>query len=360
MSPIISRITSLGGGGTGGFTFGKRKVPANTGLTGNRIVGASGGTLVSPNPGGYEIRHFPSGPTSFSYTDAGSESTIDIFMIGGGGSGGNRGGGGGGAGGAIYYPQMPLSGFFGPNNFSISIGQGGASVTTSSSDVLGGNAGGSTIFAPGTSLELIAVGGGGGRGDSANDRNNNPYAPSTPQNSRGGSGGGQHECSDGQATDSNGYQTSSPLIPTNSRTYGYGNPGGRSNPGDSTGSGCPLRGGGGGGAGGGGSNSGSGGGPGGPGIGPPIISWMPASLGDGGWFGGGGGGGVHGSPSTGGSGGQGGGGAAYGRSGPYGGYPGTNGTGGGGGGASVDSGYSPASTSGSGGSGIVVIRYFAN
>ena len=31
MSPIISRLSSLGGGGTGGFTFGKRKVPGGSG-----------------------------------------------------------------------------------------------------------------------------------------------------------------------------------------------------------------------------------------------------------------------------------------------------------------------------------------
>ena len=32
MAPIISRLSSLGGGGNSGFTFGKRKLPAS-GLT---------------------------------------------------------------------------------------------------------------------------------------------------------------------------------------------------------------------------------------------------------------------------------------------------------------------------------------
>jgi len=37
MAPIISRLSSLGGGGTGGFSFGKRKVPLAAGGGGPHI-----------------------------------------------------------------------------------------------------------------------------------------------------------------------------------------------------------------------------------------------------------------------------------------------------------------------------------
>lgn len=332
------------------------------------IKDASGGTLVSPNPGGMEIRHFPStGSGSFTYTSATPDAELQVVVVGGGGAGGDRGGGGGGAGGVIYWDSVPLSGLYsGPVTIPLSVGSGGSGVTNAPpSD--GGNAGTPTTFAnPSTQpgIYLVALGGGGGRSDAATSQNNAPGTTSTPQNSRGGSGGGQHECSDNQVTDSNGVQTSDPNIPANSRTHGFGNPGGRSNPSAPDGEGCPLIGGGGGGAGGGRpgndakSPSPQAGGAGGPGVGPPTIPWMPTSLGDSGYFGGGGGGGVHGPPSTGGEGGQGGGGDALGHSGPYGGDPGTNGTGGGGGGSSVNNSFNPEpAQSGNGGNGIIVIRY---
>jgi len=343
--------------------FGGGVARAGAGGPAPGLLSATGGTLVSPNPGGFEIRHFPStGSGTFSYTSASPDAALDILVVGGGGSGGDRGGGGGGGGGVVYWPNAPLSGYSGPTSFPLSVGAGGASVTTGANQ--GGNAGGDSTFGNPSSqspLYLVAVGGGGGRSDNTNNQNNSPSTPSGPgQHSRGGSGGGQHECNDNQATSSNGFQTTSSTIPTNSKTYGYGNPGGLSNPSNPTGAGCPLVGGGGGGAGGAGGNANPGSGTagaGGPGIGPPIIPWMPASLGASGYFGGGGGGGVHGPPSTGGAGGPGGGGPALGRSGPYGGTPGTNGTGGGGGGASIDTSNSPASVSGAGGNGIIVIRY---
>ncbi len=319
---------------------------------------ASGGTLVSPNPGGYEIRHFPSS-TDFTYNSAGADSTLDILLVGGGGAGGERGGGGGGAGGLIYWSGFPLASYTGPTTFPIVIGSGGSGYQSTSQ--AGGQAGGSSKFGnPSTQpgIYLVAIGGGGGRSDSTNPRNNNPDTPSTPQHSRGGSGGGQHECTSPQVTDANGYQPNAPTIPANSRTYGHGNPGGRSNPGDASGSGCPLEGGGGGGASAAGENApGPRAGNGGAGLGPPTFPWMPTSLGDSGYFAGGGGGGVHGPTTTGGGGGNGGGGASRGRTGPYDGYPGTNGTGGGGGGSSVNNSSSPNSTGGNGGNGICIIRY---
>ena len=338
------------------------------GWTVSGIQGASGGTLVSPNPGGMEIRHFPStGSGSFTYTSATPDAELQVVVVGGGGGGGERGGGGGGGGGVIYWDGVPLSGLTaGPVTIPLSVGSGGEGKTNGPPTV-GGDAGTPSTFAnPSTQpgIYLVALGGGGGLSDSQNAPNNAPGTTSTPAHGRGGSGGGQHECTDGQVTDSNGVQTSDPNIPANSRTHGFGNPGGRANPSAPDGEGCPLIGGGGGGAGGGRpgndakSPSPQAGGAGGPGIGPPTIPWMPTSLGDSGYFGGGGGGGVHGPPSTGGEGGQGGGGDALGRSGPFGGNPGTNGTGGGGGGSSVNNSFDPSpATSGDGGNGIIVIRY---
>ena len=326
------------------------------------IEGASGGTLVAPNPGGYEIRHFTStGTNQFSYTSASPDATLDVFLVAGGGGGGSRGGGGGGAGGIVYYPEFPLAAYTGATQMPMYIGSGGSGFQTAPGNgERGGTAGESSSFgnqATQGPIYMRAIGGGGGRGDIHDARNDNPDTPSSPQQARGGSGGGQHECSGSQVTDSNGYQPSAPGLPAISRTYGHGYPGGLSNPSDPSGGGCPLWAGGGGGAGAAGNNGNTGGTNGGPGGDGMTTPWMPTSLGDGGYFGGGGGGGVHGPPSSGGTGGIGGGGDARGRSGPYGGYPGTNGTGGGGGGSSVDTSYSPNSVSGNGGSGIVILRY---
>ena len=330
-------------------------------LTAAGIMGAGGGTST-PGPSGTTIRYFTSS-TNFTYSSSGN-STIDVVVVGGGGAGGDRGGGGGGGGGVVYYPNLPTSNHTGATTIPITVGSGGSGQPNNQPNV-GGVAGTSSKFGSPSqpSIYLVALGGGGGRSDVADSVNNNPDTTSTPQQSRGGSGGGQHECSGNHITDANGVQTTDPAIPANSRTYGYGNPGGRANPGNSDGSGCPLDGGGGGGAGGGrpGNDAPDGtGGAGGPGIGPPTIPWMPTSLGASGYFGGGGGGGVHGPSSGGGAGGPGGGGAAYGRNGPYGGVSGTNGTGGGGGGSSVNNGNAPGSaSSGNGGNGIVIIRYTA-
>ena len=358
----LPTLIGMGGGAT--------SLSQHAGDGGPGIGGATGGTLVAPNPGGYEIRHFPStGTNEFSYTSAspdtdGNATTLDVFLVAGGGGGGARGGGGGGAGGIVYYPEFPLAAYTGATQIPMYVGQGGSGHQTGpGGGESGGTAGESSSFGnPSTQgpIYMKAIGGGGGRGDSYDPRNDNPDTPSTPQQCRGGSGGGQHQCSTSQVTDSNGYQPSDPGIPAISRTYGHGYPGGLSNPTDPSGGGCPLWGGGGGGAGAAGSNGNTGGTNGGPGGDGMTTPWMPTSLGDSGYFGGGGGGGVHGPASSGGNGGEGGGGAARGRSGPYGGDPGTNGTGGGGGGASIDTSYSPSSTSGDGGSGIVILRYLAN
>jgi len=47
MAPIISRLSSLGGGGTGGFSFGKRKVPAVAALLRGSDPGNGGGFSIA-------------------------------------------------------------------------------------------------------------------------------------------------------------------------------------------------------------------------------------------------------------------------------------------------------------------------
>ena len=85
--PILGLTGAVGSGGAGGHTAGGAGVPG--------ITGSSGGTLVSPNPGGMELRHFP-GPGNFNYTSSDGDNVIHVMAVGGGGSGGFGGGGAGG------------------------------------------------------------------------------------------------------------------------------------------------------------------------------------------------------------------------------------------------------------------------
>ena len=48
---------------------------------------ASGGTLVSPNPGGMELRHFPTSGT-FTYSNCTPTDVMHVFVVAGGGAGG--------------------------------------------------------------------------------------------------------------------------------------------------------------------------------------------------------------------------------------------------------------------------------
>ena len=63
MAPIISRISSLGGGGTGGFTFGKRKGPSD----GGALFTATGGTVTAAGivPGNGYRYHVFTAPGTF-------------------------------------------------------------------------------------------------------------------------------------------------------------------------------------------------------------------------------------------------------------------------------------------------------
>lgn len=283
----------------------------------------SSGTIATPStglaPGNGYIYHTFTGPGTFTVNGS---KTMEILLVGGGGSGApgtGQVGAGGGSGGLIYWSTMPVT----SGTYPVTVGGGGPAGT---------NNGSPSVFAPGTPLHLVSLGGGyGGRGSS--------YAGNP-----GGSGGGGGGFS-GDPGGGSGIQTTDPTIPTNSRTYGFGNNGGSTSPATVDG---------GGGAGEAGSlppspSNVKRGGNGrqypaftGPIIGVPTLN--PLS----GYFAGGGGGGY------GGAGGLGGGG--NGGTNAPGGAGVTNSGGGGGGGFDV----SNPVPGGSGGPGICVIRYLAS
>jgi hypothetical protein len=283
----------------------------------------SSGTIATPAtglaPGNGYVYHTFTGPGTFTVN--GSKS-MEILLVGGGGAGSpslDSNGGGGGAGGLVYWSSIPLS----PGSYTVTIGSGGPGGT---------NNGGPSVFGPGTPLHLVALGGGyGGRGSS--------YAASN-----GGSGGGGGGFS-GDPAGGSGIQTTDPTIPANSRTYGFGNPGGSTAPNTADG----------------------GGGAGTPGTSPttpdrvggtgrqypnftgPLIG-VPALNPLSGYFSGGGGA----NHPKGNSGGLGGGGTGVFNA------PGTSGvTNSGGGGGGSYSGSAAAFAGGTGGPGICVIRYLA-
>jgi hypothetical protein len=339
MAPIISRLSSLGGGGTGGFSFGKRKVP----LAAVGGVKASGGTIIPSAESGngytYHVFLYPNTDSLVVNTAI----TADVLIVAGGGAGGgNFYAGGGGAGGVVYGPNVPLS----AASHTISVGKGG----DKAAGAQGGSGSNSLISGPiiGT---ITAVGGGGG----------GPVA-ALP----GGSGGGSGQYSN----------TTTPAAPqpvpglftaygnASTTTTGYGDGGGGAGGGNLAAP-APTRGG----------HGGAGqpfpGFPStilAPAIPAPIRSrWSPA-VGPTGYFGGGGGGANYYTttvrPYGGlGGGGEGGGGINRGPVGEYdNGDPGVNFTGGGGGGANyVTSTTNPLNPTpgagGDGGHGIVIVRY---
>ena len=333
--PFFTGITR----GLGGFGFGAVSA-AEPGEAG-ALSGASGGTLVSPNPGGYELRHFPTN-ANFAYTSAGANAEIYVVAVGGGGGGGFSGGGGGGV---AYAYKLPVPSS--PASYPIAIGGGGEN----------GANGGNTAF-QGHPVGTITANGGGGMGSpvpNSNTRNGDP----------GGSGGGAGHSNPNNPTAGTATQpTSNPGVTwPEGQLYQYGNPGGAGN---GPAPNC-CEGGGGGGAYGPApktsalppdfkesgtfrpnasknvSGDGNGGGDGGNGI---TFGFIPSSLGDSGYFAGGGGG-AYAPP---GGGGQGGGGNGSGDPGnnPSA-TPATDGTGGGAGGGN--------SVQASGGDGICLVYY---
>lgn len=246
---------------------------------------------------------------------------IEYLVIGGGGSGGQLGGGGAGG-----YLSSSLENVTSGSSFTVTVGSGGAGVT---SVVRGNNGTNSSIAGTGyTTVTAIGGGGGGGQG-SASDAGTGKD---------GGSGGGGGENDAGTNTPGSG-------------TTGQGNDGGTGG----TGAGTQLSGGGGGGAGAAGSNAAGqyAGGAGGNGLTSKITGTSATRAGGGGggawWYNNGG-------SSTGGAGGSGGGGAA-GTTGNTAAISGTVNTGGGGGGAGFTSAGYWITDSGNGGSGVVILAY---
>tara|TARA_R100001126_G_C4875742_1_gene175780 strand:+ start:160 stop:2064 length:1905 start_codon:yes stop_codon:yes gene_type:complete len=144
---------------------------------------ATGGTKSSS---GGKVYHTMTGATPFVVSSG--SANIELLVIGGGGSGGgaegaitgtNGGGGGGGAGAVIYKSEYPVS----SGTYTISIGAGGAAVSTR----VQGNDGGDTTFGP------LTAGGGGGGGvasESPNVGDNAAGNAGTGGASSGGAGGG--------------------------------------------------------------------------------------------------------------------------------------------------------------------------
>jgi len=230
--------------------------------------------------------------------------SVDMLVIAGGASGGGEAGGGGGAGGYRTSTQN----FNGGATYTITVGDGGAGVTTSNS----GNAG-SNSSVSGTGITTITSAGGGGGGYYAVNGND------------GGSGGG--------AGGSNGLTGGSGNTPSTSPSQGNNGGNGVNNPG--------RKGGGGGGASAVGANGSTNAGNGGDGTASSITGSSVTRAG-------GGGGGTNNPGDNQGFGGSGGGGDG----GHYSGGPasGTVNTGSGGGGI----GSNPY-TSGSGGKGVVIL-----
>ena len=154
-SPILS-LLGMGGGGTGTALGGGASGPAHS---------ASGASIFDVESNGRAVIQF-NAPGSITFNRSMSGKDLRMILIGGGASGTRGNAGGGGAGGMIEITAASL----GAGTYPVSIGNGGAVVTSTSTK---GNDGSNSTFGPG----LTAYGGGTGGRDGENA---NP----------GGSGGG--------------------------------------------------------------------------------------------------------------------------------------------------------------------------
>jgi len=176
---------------------------------------ATGGTKSTS---GGKIYHTMTGSTPFVVSRG--TGNIELMVIGGGGSGGgaegaitgtNGGGGGGGAGAVIYKATYPVT----TGTYSVSIGAGGAAVSTR----VQGNDGGDTTFG---SLTAGGGGGGGVASESPNVGDNAAGNAGTGGASSGGAGGGPNNA---QAPDPPQSWPGSGDSPDN----GWGGRGGKTN-----------------------------------------------------------------------------------------------------------------------------------
>lgn len=175
-------------------------------------IEATGGTVNDVNIDGvnYRIHSFTSvGTSSFSVTNAGTNPSVDVLLIGGGGSGGAGTGGGGGAGGLIYIQDYEIVN----SNYTVNIGAGGTN-----NDYLTGTSGNNSIISDGNRI-LTALGGGHGGSTESGGPNANGV--------NGGSGGGGQYYYSGNNGVGQGTQPSdtSDGVNTYSGT-GFGNNGG--------------------------------------------------------------------------------------------------------------------------------------
>jgi hypothetical protein len=222
---VVVTVTSVISGTTMHYT-----TNGSTPTTGSPIV-ASGGAVVVPNPGTLKVmavkagmtnspikeasyvQQFVSGPPIATggdeigtYTDGGvtykyhkftsngsfdvtREGDVDVLIVGAGGAGGGRvtvNGGGGGAGQVLEDSSVNIP----IGSYSVVIGDGGVSSTTSPSPAT--TDGGSSDFADGA--YIAAGGGGGGTGSGQNGRSGASGGGATPNGTGGaataGSAGG--------------------------------------------------------------------------------------------------------------------------------------------------------------------------
>jgi len=231
----------------------------------------------------------------------------EYLIVGGGGAGAKNHAGSGGAGGLLTATGLSLTG---GNAYTVTIGAGGAAVTSASD----GNYGSDSILS-GTGITTLTAGGGGGGGDNSGG-SAGLDGRATNGNGGGGAYNGAGGAGDGAGFDGGTQSTTSPQ-------YGTGGGGGA---GGAGGAGTPTA-----------------GGAGGIGLANDILE-----TGTDVYYAGGGGGASYNDNAAAAAGGIGGGGAGS-ASGPGG--AGTANTGGGGGGV-----HNSSPTSGAGGSGIVILR----
>lgn len=177
-----------------------------------RSISATGGIIsdITWNGVSYRVHRFNT-DGSFVVSDAGTNQTMEVILVGGGGSGGVDNGSGGGAGGLIDTIITPAN-----TTYNIVIGAGGQSRIGSQDDGPGYSGFNTTGFG------LTALGGAGGTGWV---NSGTPIGGSSPGTLNGGSGSGQSASSGS----TNGQGRGLGLQPTSS-SGGFGNNGGTAVP----------------------------------------------------------------------------------------------------------------------------------
>ena len=163
----------------------------DTGSVGAPAAAVTGGIITTS--GNYTIHTFTA---SGVFTIPSDPVTVDYLVVAGGGGGGGAAGsigaGGGGAGGLIYAASQTLP----PAPYTVTIGNGGTGTTAT----VGINGGNSTVV--GSTVNLVAIGGGGGGGQSGY---NSTYVAGKAGGSGGGAAGGPSAASGGAGTSGQGY-----------------------------------------------------------------------------------------------------------------------------------------------------------